>query len=126
LSQLFNVEWLSTKCCDKSQHSKEGPHIRSARCPESCNMNARNIVWSTLFIWLYCASVSSKLIHHYVIFGQDREKIKLASSFLDARALEGAQVAYSWRQQEKEKDEYDFSAIRDNLAFLTSKESSRT
>jgi hypothetical protein len=84
-------------------------------------MNPRTIAWSTLFIWLCCASVSSKPIHHYVFFGQDREKIKLASSFLETRALEGAQVVYSWRQLEKEKDEYDFTAIREDLAFLTSK-----
>jgi hypothetical protein len=84
-------------------------------------MSARRILWSTLLIWLYCASVSSKPIHHYVFFGQDREKIKLVSSFLETRALEGAQVAYSWRQLEKQKDEYDFSAIREDLTFLTSK-----
>jgi hypothetical protein len=50
----------------------------------------------------------------------DREKIKDAKSFLDTAAFEGAQVAYSWRQLEQGKDEYDFSSIREDLQFLKS------
>lgn len=81
----------------------------------------RKLSCCSLFILLCCISISAKTIHHYVFFGQDREKIKEASSFLETKALEGAQVAYSWRQLEPEKDRYDFSAIREDLAFLTSK-----
>jgi hypothetical protein len=62
-----------------------------------------------------------KPVHHYVFFGQDREKIGTASSFLETQALEGAQVAYSWRQLEPAKDAYDFRIIREDLAFLTSR-----
>jgi hypothetical protein len=64
---------------------------------------------------------NAKPVHHYVFFGEDREKIVAASSFLETRALEGAQVAYSWRQLEPEKDVYDFSTIREDLRFLSSK-----
>jgi hypothetical protein len=77
-------------------------------------------MWCAFLIALCCASVNAKPVHHFVFFGQDREKIK-ASSFLETKELEGAQVAYSWRQLEPGKDEYDFSAIREDLAFLTSK-----
>lgn len=63
----------------------------------------------------------AKPVTHYVFFGQDRERIASASSFLETKALEGAQVAYSWRQLEPEKDIYDFSPIREDLAFLTSR-----
>ncbi len=84
-------------------------------------MNTRKIIWCALLIWLCCIHVSAKTVHHYVFFGQDREKIKEASEFLETQALEGAQVAYSWRQLEPQKDQYDFSAIREDLAFLTSK-----
>lgn len=84
-------------------------------------MNVRKLAWKTLIIWLCCASASAKPVHHYVFFGQDREKIKDASAFLGTKTLEGAQVAYSWRQLEPEKDMYDFSAIREDLQFLTSK-----
>ena len=74
-----------------------------------------------LFLWLCCAAAGAKPIRHYVFFGQDREKIKDASSFLGTKSLEGAQVTYSWRQLEPGKDEYDFSAVREDLAFLSSK-----
>lgn len=63
----------------------------------------------------------AKPVHHYVFFGQDRERIASASSFLETKALEGAQIKYSWRQLEPEKDAYDFSPIREDLAFLTSR-----
>jgi hypothetical protein len=74
-----------------------------------------------LFIWLCCAGVSGKPLHHYVFFGMDREKMKDAKSFFETPAFEGAQVAYSWNQLEQGKDGYEFSIIREDLAFLTSK-----
>ena len=74
-----------------------------------------------LIIAFCCATISAKPIHHYVFFGQDREKIKEDSKFHETKVFEGAQVAYSWRQLEPGKDEYDFSAIREDLTFLTSK-----
>jgi len=84
-------------------------------------MSIGKIVRGVLLIWLCGISVSAKPVHHYVFFGQDREKIKTDSGFLGTQAFEGAQVAYSWRQLEPQKDQYDFSAIREDLAFLTSK-----
>lgn len=84
-------------------------------------MNPRIIALCTSLIWLCCASVNAKTVHHYVFFGQDRERIKEASSFFETKALEGAQVTYSWRQLEPRKDEYDFSYIREDLAFLALK-----
>ena len=74
-----------------------------------------------LFVLLGCAAAGAKPVHHYVFFGQDREKIRAAASFLETKALEGAQVTYSWRQLEPEQDKYDFSLVREDLAFLTSK-----
>jgi hypothetical protein len=79
------------------------------------------LICCVLSIWLCGVTVSAKPVHHYVFFGQDREKIKDAKSFLETKAFEGAQVAYSWRQLEQAKDEYDFHEIREDLAFLTSK-----
>jgi hypothetical protein len=64
-------------------------------------------------------SVSAKPLHHFVYFGMDREKIATTKSFLETPAFEGAQVAYSWRQLEPGKDEYDFSLIRKDLELLT-------
>ena len=58
-------------------------------------------------------------IRHYFFVGMDREKLH-DTAFLNTPALEGAQVAYFWKQLEHEKDEYDFSLIREDLAFLRS------
>jgi hypothetical protein len=60
-------------------------------------------------------------VHHYVFFGQDREALHRDLAFTRTKAFEGAQVAYSWRQLEPEKDKYDFSLIREDLAFVRSK-----
>jgi hypothetical protein len=62
--------------------------------------------------------VNAKPVHHYVFFATDREKIKETKSFLQTKRFEGAQVAYSWRQLEQGKDGYEFSVIREDLAFL--------
>ena len=61
---------------------------------------------------------TAKPLHHYVFFGMDREQIRQAKSFLEQPAFEGAQVSYSWRQLEHEKDNYDFQIIREDLEFL--------
>lgn len=61
-----------------------------------------------------------KPVHHYVFVGRDREKLA-DSSFLATKALEGAQVSYSWRELEPGKDEYDFTPIREDLKFLQSR-----
>jgi hypothetical protein len=65
---------------------------------------------------------SAKSIKHYVFFGMDREKLKDATAFQGLKGFDGAQITYSWRQLEPGKDEYDFSMIREDLAFLSSKE----
>jgi hypothetical protein len=76
------------------------------------------ILLTTAFILIAFFSVAAKPLHHYVFFGMDRESIPNAKGFLETRAFEGAQVAYSWRQLEHTKDEYDFSLIREDLAFM--------
>ena len=78
----------------------------------------RNILLCSLFILLIAITGSAKPVHHYVFFGMDRERLKSATAFLEMKNFEGAQVAYSWRQLEPGKDEYDFSLIREDLAFL--------
>lgn len=81
----------------------------------------RKILCCSLFILLLAFSSSAKSIKHYVFFGMDREKLKDATAFLELKGFDGAQITYSWRQLEPGKDEYDFSMIREDLAFLSSK-----
>jgi hypothetical protein len=63
---------------------------------------------------------SADRLHHFVFVGGERERIHDAA-FLRTRAFEGAQVRYTWRALEPERDRYDFRAIRDDLAFLKSR-----
>lgn len=58
---------------------------------------------TVLLSLIYSASLGAKPLHHYVFFGTDREKIKATKSFLETKTYEGAQVAYSWRQLEREE-----------------------
>jgi hypothetical protein len=58
-------------------------------------------------------------IRHYVFFDLERERIH-DRTFLATKAFAGAQLKYTWRELEPNKDAYDFRAIRKDLAFLTS------
>ena len=72
-----------------------------------------------VWLMLACASaLGAQPVHHYVFFGQNPDRIRTDSAFLRSKTLEGAQVAYSWRQLEPAKDRYDFGGIRSDLAFL--------
>lgn len=71
-------------------------------------------------ICAFGAHANGAEVHHYVYFGRDREGITNAA-FLGPRALEGAQLRYTWRELEREKDRYDFGDIERDLAFLQSK-----
>src|SRR5437868_8107711 len=61
-----------------------------------------------------------RAVHHYVFFNRDRERIA-EPTFIQTKAIEGAQLKYSWRELEQGKDEYDFGDLRRDLALLKSK-----
>jgi hypothetical protein len=79
---------------------------------------------STVRLWCFAlaffGSVSAHGVSHFVFFNRDRERIKDVS-FLETKAFIGAQLKYTWRELEPEKDAYNFAAIRQDLEFLTSK-----
>ena len=81
----------------------------------------RKLAACVLLLLLGSTPARAKPVHHYVFFGQDRENLTTAKSFLDTPVLEGAQVTYSWRQLEPGPGRYDFSLIREDLAFLTAR-----
>lgn len=60
----------------------------------------------------------AKQVHHYVYFELERERIT-EKSFLNTRALEGAQLKYKWNELEPLKDKYYFADIHKDLATLT-------
>ena len=84
-------------------------------------MHLLTLLCCTMFLSLACASGAARPVHHYTFFGQDRVGLRQDSAFVSTKQLEGAQVSYSWRQLEPATDEYDFTIIREDLAFLTSK-----
>jgi hypothetical protein len=61
-----------------------------------------------------------KVVHHYVFYGRDRERIS-EPNFLRTAKFEGAQLMYAWRELEREEGRYDFSEIQKDLTFLRSK-----
>ena len=81
--------------------------------------NIRRFLWCAALLWFCCDTIAAGVLHHYVFFNRDRERIR-EKAFLETKAIEGAQLKYTWRQLEPEKDRYDFSAIREDLAFLSS------
>jgi len=73
----------------------------------------RSIIVIIIFI---CCSADAQ-IKHFVFIGMDRDQIK-DTSIWAASYFDGVQVSYSWRQLEHEKDKYDFSLIREDIASL--------
>jgi hypothetical protein len=68
----------------------------------------------------FLAFAPAKPLHHFMFVGRHREKLA-DSSFLQTKALEGAQVSYPWSDLEPAKDAYDFTSIREDLKFLQSR-----
>ena len=65
-------------------------------------------------------SVRDDGIHHFVYFARDRDAVR-GHSFLNVPSFAGAQIMYSWRELEPEKDRYDFSAILEDYEYLQTK-----
>ncbi len=54
---------------------------------------------------------------NYVYFGRDRERIR-DSAFLSSPRIVGAQLRYSWRELEPERDRYDLRELVADLTYL--------
>lgn len=80
----------------------------------------KKILWILLLAYGQ-NTLAQSLVRHYIFFNIDRERIQEAS-FLQEKNIEGAQLKYTWRELEPAFDQYDFSAIHADLAFLSSKE----
>lgn len=53
-----------------------------------------------------------------MFIGMDREQLQDTSKWATNGLFQGVQIAYSWRQLEHEKDNYDFSIIKEDLNLL--------
>lgn len=56
-------------------------------------------------------------IRHFVYFSRDRESI-INHDFLKHSAFKGAQIMYAWKDLEPEKEQYDFSIIKEDIIYL--------
>jgi hypothetical protein len=84
-------------------------------------MNAVTKLCWLMFLGMICgAGASGEGVRHYVFFNRDRQRISDAA-FLRTKAFAGAQLKYTWRELEPGQDDYDFSAIVHDLAWLDSK-----
>jgi hypothetical protein len=54
---------------------------------------------------------------NYIFFGRDRERIAEAI-FLENKNVAGAQLKYTWRELEPERDRYELGPLLEDLAFL--------
>jgi hypothetical protein len=54
---------------------------------------------------------------NFIFFGRERHRIAEAS-FLETPQIAGAQLKYTWRELELERDRYEFGAVLEDLAFL--------
>jgi hypothetical protein len=58
-------------------------------------------------------------IKHFVYFARDRELIR-DHPFIHIKRIAGAQIMYSWKQLEYDKDRYDFTIIKSDFNYLKS------
>lgn len=56
-------------------------------------------------------------LQHFIFFGRDRERIA-ESTFATNAGIAGAQIKYTWRELEPQRDRYDFAKISEDLATL--------
>ena len=67
-----------------------------------------------------CGSLDERVdprAHHYVFFSHEHERIA-EPSFLAHEQIAGAQLKYTWRELEPERDRYALQPLRDHLALL--------
>lgn len=65
-------------------------------------------------------SAAQTSVRHFIFFGNERERIHEAD-FLANKNVVGAQLKYSWRELEPEKDQYNLTLIEKDIDFLKSK-----
>lgn len=75
------------------------------------------IMLITCFLLTTSTAKSQLAPHHYIFFNLDRERIR-DTSFLNINQIQGAQLKYTWKELEPEKDHYDLDLVQNDLDFL--------
>lgn len=80
----------------------------------------RGILATCILFSVLTPSAAQNSVSHFVFFGNDRDRIHEAD-FLANENIAGAQLKYSWRELEPEKDRYNLALIEKDFEFLASK-----
>ncbi len=76
----------------------------------------------TLVLFLVSGSKAQEVTdtarpRNFIFFGTDRQRIS-EPEFLENEQIAGAQLKYTWRELEPERDRYELQPLLDDLAFL--------
>ncbi len=81
----------------------------------------RVLIFTTLVMVILSAECSFRSrrpgLRHFIYFGLERHLIE-EKDFLDTESIFGAQLKFTWRELEPERDQYDFSQLSEPLTFL--------
>ncbi|MCZ6918130.1 MAG: hypothetical protein O7I93_15260 [Gemmatimonadetes bacterium] len=88
-------------------------------------MNSRKalLLWTILLLGAAHADATAQLARevatpaNFIYFGLERSRIAEAE-FLDTEAIVGAQLKYTWRELEPDRDRYELQPVLQDLAFL--------
>ena len=69
------------------------------------------------FFILFISFKANSQVSNFYFIGMDRDLLKDTSTWASP-VFDGVQIAYSWRQLETAKDEYDFAMIHEDLELL--------
>ncbi len=72
---------------------------------------------ATVLLLAVCSGEQSAL-HHFVFVGRDRQCIR-DPEFLATKVIAGAQLKYTWKELEPERDRYALEPMLDDSAFLS-------
>jgi hypothetical protein len=76
--------------------------------------------FTALLLLFTAGAYAQNTIKHFIFFLQEREGIHDTAFYLHP-GITGAQITYPWKRLEPQKDQYDFSAIEEDLVFLQSR-----
>lgn len=83
----------------------------------------RGIMMASLLLLVVADLAPAAQVHasadvkHFVFFAHERDRIT-EPSFVDHPNLAGAQLKYSWRELEPQRDRYDFTGVLNDIAAL--------
>jgi len=77
----------------------------------------KNLIFISLFIVFGNKISSQQAVKNYIFFNLERGRIH-DSVFLNTKQIEGAQLKYTWKELEPEKDNYRLDLIENDLDFL--------